>query len=69
MVVRSSGGVGMISNCTIDLGRCRIAVPRQSAPVSPPPMITTCLFLAVIWSSHLAARTLSDWLVAGNSIA
>ena len=33
----------MISNWWIDAAPWRIAVPRQSAPVSPPPMITTCL--------------------------
>ena len=33
----------MISNWVIDFAPCRMAVPRQSAPVSPPPMITTSL--------------------------
>ena len=40
---RSSGGRGMISNWWIDAAPWRCAVPRQSAPVSPPPMITTFL--------------------------
>ena len=41
--VRSVGGSGMISSwCTLR-ARWRWTVPRQSAPVSPPPMITTCL--------------------------
>ena len=40
----------MISSCVIDAAPWRVAVPRQSAPVSPPPMITTCLPWAVIWS-------------------
>ena len=39
----------MISSWVTDAGRCRSAVPRQSAPVSPPPMMTTCLPVAVIW--------------------
>ena len=46
---RSSGGRGRISNWCTDWprpGGC--AVPRQSAPVSPPPMITTRLPAAVI---------------------
>ena len=34
----------------MDAAPCRVAVPRQSAPVSPPPMITTFLPAAVIWS-------------------
>ena len=46
---RSSGGRGMISNWWIDAAPWRWAVPRQSAPVSPPPMMTTCLPSAVIW--------------------
>ncbi len=45
---RPSGGRGRISSwCTSD-APCRCAVPRQSAPVSPPPMITTRLPWAVI---------------------
>lgn len=34
----------------MSVANCRCAVPRQSAPVSPPPMITTCLFSAVMVS-------------------
>ena len=41
-VARSSGGHGMISSCVIEAAPWRCAVPRQSAPVSPPPMMTTC---------------------------
>ena len=33
----------MISSWVTEAAPCRCAVPRQSAPVSPPPMITTCL--------------------------
>src|SRR5438552_359481 len=40
---RESGGRGRISNWWIDAAPWRCAVPRQSAPVSPPPMITTRL--------------------------
>ena len=47
---RSSGGRAMISSWVIEAACWRIAVPRQSAPVSPPPMITTCLPSARIWS-------------------
>ena len=36
-------GRGRISSWVTDAAPCRCAVPRQSAPVSPPPMITTCL--------------------------
>src|SRR6516165_9558688 len=32
----------MISSWVTDAAPCRCTVPRQSAPVSPPPMITTC---------------------------
>ena len=39
---RSLGGSGMISSWCTDAAPCRWAVPRQSAPVSPPPMMTTC---------------------------
>ena len=40
---RSSGGRGRISSWVTEAAPWRCAVPRQSAPVSPPPMITTCL--------------------------
>src|SRR5262249_4904004 len=39
---RCSGGLGMISSWVTDAAPWRSTVPRQSAPVSPPPMITTC---------------------------
>src|SRR5512142_3316820 len=39
---RVAGGRGRISSWVTDAAPCRSAVPRQSAPVSPPPMITTC---------------------------
>ncbi len=45
---RSAGGSGMISSWWTLSARCRWTVPRQSAPVSPPPMMTTCLPSAVI---------------------
>ncbi len=41
----------MISSCVIDAAPWRVEVPRQSAPVSPPPMMTTFLPVARIWSS------------------
>ena len=50
----SSGGRGMISNWWTDAAPWRCAVPRQSAPVSPPPMMTTCLPSAVIGTSSTA---------------
>ena len=42
----TSGGIGSTSNCVIDLAPWRLDVPTQSEPVSPPPMITTCLSVA-----------------------
>jgi len=53
---RASGGCGMISNWVTERAPCRIAVPRQSAPVSPPPMITTSLPVARIWFSTVWPR-------------
>ena len=41
----------MISSWVTDRAPCRCAVPRQSAPVSPPPMMTTCLPRALIGGS------------------
>src|SRR5579864_1384242 len=41
----------MISSWVTDAAPCRCAVPRQSAPVSPPPMITTCRPRALIAGS------------------
>ena len=40
---RASGGRGSSSSWCTDRAPWRCAVPRQSAPVSPPPMMTTCL--------------------------
>ena len=42
----------MISSWVTDAAPWRCAVPRQSAPVSPPPMITTCLPAAMIGESR-----------------
>jgi hypothetical protein len=46
--VRSRGGSGMISSWWTLSAPWRCTVPRQSAPVSPPPMITTCFPCAEI---------------------
>ena len=45
---RSLGGSAMISSWWTDAAPWRCAVPRQSAPVSPPPMMTTRLPLALM---------------------
>jgi hypothetical protein len=47
---RSSGGLGSSSNWCTERAPWRWQVPRQSAPVSPPPMITTRLPVARISS-------------------
>ena len=39
---------GMISNCVTEAARCRCDVPRQSAPVSPPPIMMHVLPVARI---------------------
>src|SRR5437868_2278298 len=46
--LRSSPGLGMISSWVTEAAPWRWAVPTQSAPVSPPPMTTTCLPSALI---------------------
>ena len=38
----SGGGIGISSSWCTARAPWRCAVPRQSAPVSPPPMMTTC---------------------------
>ena len=48
---RTSGGRGSSSNWWTDSAPCRCAVPRQSAPVSPPPMMTTRLPAALMSGS------------------
>ena len=58
------GGCGMISSWVTDAAPCRCAVPRQSAPVSPPPMMTTCLPAAVIGDGRVALRP--GWPAAGT---
>ncbi len=45
---RSLGGSAMISSWCTEAAPWRCAVPRQSAPVSPPPMMTTRLPLALM---------------------
>ena len=66
--VRFSGGVGMISSWVTEAAPWRCEVPRQSAPVSPPPMITTCLPSAVIGGASMSPCC--TWLAHGrNSIA
>ena len=52
---RASGGRGSSSNWCTDRAPWRCAVPRQSAPVSPPPMITTRLPAAEMISSSGAS--------------
>ena len=44
----TSAGLGITSICVTLAAPWRLAVPTQSAPVSPPPMTTTCLPLALI---------------------
>ncbi len=44
----------MISSCVTDAAPWRCDVPRQSAPVSPPPMMITCLPAAVIGGSVMS---------------
>ena len=51
----ASGGCGSSSNCVTDAAPWRFDVPTQSEPVSPPPMTTTCLPVAMIWSAHRVA--------------
>lgn len=48
LALRSAPGWGMISSWVTEAAPWRWAVPTQSAPVSPPPMTTTCLPWAVI---------------------
>ena len=64
--VRCSGGRGMISSWVTDAAPCRCAVPRQSAPVSPPPMMTTCLPSAVIGRRRRCRPAARGWPAAGT---
>ena len=48
---RVGGGSGSSSSCVTDSAPSRIELPTQSAPVSPPPITTTCLPAAVIAGS------------------
>lgn len=43
---RATGGLGSSSKFVTDLAPCRMDVPMQSFPVSPPPMTITSLPLA-----------------------
>ena len=51
-----SGGFGMISSCVTEAAPWRAEVPMQSDPVSPPPITTTCLPLALIVPPGAACR-------------
>ena len=68
-----SGGLGMISSWVTLFAPCRFEVPTQSLPVSPPPITTTCLPVAVrlprgaARSSSSPATRLFCWV--RNSIA
>jgi hypothetical protein len=44
----SSGGCGITSNWVTEAAPWRLEVPTQSEPVSPPPITTTCLPVALI---------------------
>src|SRR5437870_1647005 len=55
---RAGGGSGSSSNWWTSRQPCRWVVPRQSEPVSPPPMMTTRLPLAVIGSSVMTSPAL-----------
>ena len=58
----------MISSWVTDRAPWRSDVPRQSAPVSPPPMMTTSRPVAVTWFSTLSPA--ATRLAGGkNSIA
>ena len=54
----SRGGAGSSSSWATDRAPWRCTVPRQSAPVSPPPMMTTCLPAAEIAAP---SSTASPW--------
>ena len=62
----SAGGSGMISSWCTDAAPWRCAVPRQSAPVSPPPMMTTCLPLASIGDRAERALAAPGWTASGT---
>ncbi len=59
LAARVSGGRGMISSWVIDAAPCRLDVPIQSDPVSPPPITITCLPLAVMEPFGAALASLS----------
>ncbi|CCZ13164.1 unknown [Prevotella sp. CAG:487] len=46
-----TGGFGIISICITDTAPCLLLVPMQSLPVSPPPITSTRLPLALMWLS------------------
>ena len=58
---RVSGGIGISSSWCTARAPWRCAVPRQSAPVSPPPMMTTSL---VLRSDELVVRNLVAFAAA-----
>ena len=51
-----SGGCGSSSNWVTDAAPWRFDVPTQSEPVSPPPITTTCLPVAMICAGTRVAR-------------
>ncbi len=71
---RVVGGFGMISSWVTERAPWRWAVPTQSAPVSPPPMTTTCLPSAVMggvakspsWTRLASGRYSMAWVDAGE---
>ena len=61
-----SGGCGMISKLVTDTAPCRIEVPMQSEPVSPPPITTTFLPVARIGSTGPCASPLTRRFCCGR---
>ena len=63
---RSAGGSGMISSWWTLRAPWRWTVPRQSAPVSPPPMMTTCLPSAEIGRLGQQRPPAPGWTASGS---
>ena len=73
---RISAGLGMISSCTTSLAPWRRTVPKQSAPVSPPPRISVDEHFRTSIEGVFAAgdarrgQSLIVWAIAeGRSVA
>jgi len=62
------GGLGNSSKLVTDFAPCRIEVPMQSFPVSPPPMTMTSLPLALMYPPSASSESSKDFVFSWDAM-